>query len=608
MAGVESSSNVYVQGIDDGKITVIDLPIISSTDIQGYYLVGEERQFSVSTENLTTGGVFSHVKFLFEVTANAGDITSLKYDAGGGTFLDLPLTCSGGVCSGEFGPGLGFPMPAPYSATTAFKVTFATAKNYPVTIKLIDLDSSPSGYELARYEKTANVYTPPTLNSTDIQGYYLSGEQREFSVVLTNPLTGGNFAHVYVNYMIANADMDQIQSIEYSVDHITWVTLGAEGSGTSYGEDGSGNIVGYFGQITGGGFPMAPDSTQTTWFRVTFKTREQGTTDYPTSYDISMKLMDADFTPADRQLTDFSKTANVYDKPTIASDDIVGPYLAGVSQEFHVTTTNPATGGSFATVLFRYRITGAVLADIYQFQYKAGDQWLDMPLTQDGLDLVGYFGPSSGFPMGPSYTATTTFRITFKTPKDYPFTLTLNDLGMANRELVKFEETAEVESGFAITGTFTMQGNLNRGGIPVTLTWTGTGWEYSESETTEDLMANNFQVTVTYGGGYRITTNQPRYLNLTTASNKTITVDAAKTLAALMLRGGNVVNADTSLDIIDLSDAGLIGGVYGSSGDPSLTPADANFDGRVNILDLALVGGNYLMESATAYNGWVPLP
>ncbi len=94
------------------------------------------------------------------------------------------------------------------------------------------IDSSPSGYELARFEKTANVYTPPTLSSTDIQGYYLSGEQREFSVVLTNPLTGGNFAHVYVNYMIANADMDQIQSIEYSVDHITWVTLGA-GFGTA---------------------------------------------------------------------------------------------------------------------------------------------------------------------------------------------------------------------------------------------------------------------------------------------------------------------------------------------------------------------------------------
>ncbi len=343
-------------------------------------------------------------------------------------------------------------------------------------------------------------------------------------------------------------------------------------------------------------------------FSVTFEADQ-------TMRDVLMNIVDGNF-----GMGGVGSSSNVYvqsiddgkitviDLPTISSTDITGPYLAGVSREFHVTAENPATGGNFAHVLFNYRITNAVIADIAQFQYKAGDQWFNMPLEQDGLDLVGYFGPSSGFPMGPSYTATTTFRITFKTVKSYPFTLTLNDLDASSEELAKLEATAIVNGNFAITGTFTMQGNLNRGGIPVTLTWTGTGWTYAASANTVDELVNNFQVTVTYGGGYRITTNQPRYLNLTTASNKTITVDGVETLAALMLRGGNVVNADTSLDKIDLSDAGLIGGVYGSSGDPSLTPADANFDGRVNILDLALVGGNYLMESATAYSGWVPLP
>jgi hypothetical protein len=163
---------------------------------------------------------------------------------------------------------------------------------------------------------------------------------------------------------------------------------------------------------------------------------------------------------------------------------------------------------------------------------------------------------------------------------------------------------AEVNGNFAITGTFSMQGRFTRGGIPVTLTWTGTEWQYSASDTTEDLMDNNFQVTVTYGGGYRITTNQDRYLNLTTASAKSITVDGAKTLNALMLRGGNVDNNDN----VGLSDASVIGGAYGSAGDPSTLLADANFDGRVNILDLALVGGNYLLTTASAYKSWAPLP
>jgi len=55
MAGVGSSSNVYVQGINDGKITVIDLPTMNSTDIQGYYLVGEQRDFHVQVNNPLTG-------------------------------------------------------------------------------------------------------------------------------------------------------------------------------------------------------------------------------------------------------------------------------------------------------------------------------------------------------------------------------------------------------------------------------------------------------------------------------------------------------------------------------------------------------------------------
>jgi hypothetical protein len=237
-----------------------------------------------------------------------------------------------------------------------------------------------------------------------------------------------------------------------------------------------------------------------------------------------------------------------------------------------------------------------VLADIAQFQYLvAPETWLDMPLVQEGSDLVGYFGPDTGFPMGPHYTATTTFRITFKTVKNYPFTLTLNDLDAGDEELAKLEATAIVNGNFAITGTFSMQGRVFRGGIPVTLTWTGTGWTYAASDTTEDLLVNNFQVTVTYGGGYLITTNQPRYLNVPGA---TLVVSNTMTLPDLYLYGGNANNDKA----IGIGDASVVGGAYGTGNIES--DGDVNFDNRVNIQDLALVGGNYGLTDEV-YNDWL---
>jgi hypothetical protein len=47
----------------------------------------------------------------------------------------------------------------------------------------------------------------------------------------------------------------------------------------------------------------------------------------------------------------------------------------------------------------------------------------------------------------------------------------------------------------------------------------------------------------------------------------------------------------------------MIGTAYGATGN---NDADANFDLRVNIQDLALVGGNFGLTSATAYNSWTP--
>ena len=65
----------------------------------------------------------------------------------------------------------------------------------------------------------------------------------------------------------------------------------------------------------------------------------------------------------------------------------------------------------------------------------------------------------------------------------------------------------------------------------------------------------------------------------------------------------------TELDnIIDTSDASLVGAQYGGpgSGDSLGNHGDCNFDGIVNIQDLALVGGNWNLTSAVAYTAWLP--
>ncbi len=364
-----------------------------------------------------------------------------------------------------------------------------------------------------------------------------------------------------------------------------------------------GKIVFYGFQTPQGEQPIVPVSGEgKVLFTVTFTVPSAGS--YPLSFDLATDnfAMAPAKGPSNYVYAESLTGATIkgITLPEISSADIDGPYLAGVAQDFQVTTTNPAAGGNFAHVLFNYRISGAVLADIYRFQYKAGDQWLDMPLTQVGPDLVGYFGPQSGFPMGAPYSATTTFRITFKTVKNYPFTLTLNDLDASNEELAKLEATATVNGNFAITGTFSMQGRFTRGGIPVTLTWTGTEWQYSASDTTEDLMDNNFQVTVTYGGGYRITTNQPRYLDVTATLGKTINISTNDSIAPLELRAGDA-NDDNEIEV---GDAGIVGGEYWQTG--SDKRGDVNFDLIVNIQDLALVGSNYTVTSATAYGSWTP--
>lgn len=152
---------------------------------------------------------------------------------------------------------------------------------------------------------------------------------------------------------------------------------------------------------------------------------------------------------------------------------------------------------------------------------------------------------------------------------------------------------------FTVTGTFKMQGRTNTAGILVSLS--KLNWFGPYNATTTNLPTNNLNINPIYGDIYRITTNQPRYLNITTDLNKTKTITASTTLSTLMLWGGNAVWTD---NIIDTNDLALVAGAFGDSG-PSLA-ADVNFSGKVDLFDLTLVAGNYGLTSAAAYQSWTP--
>ncbi|MEN6556444.1 MAG: hypothetical protein ABFD21_08645, partial [Anaerolineaceae bacterium] len=582
MAGYESSTNVYVNAMVNGAVTIIDLPTISSTDIQGYYLTGEQREFHVTATNPSTGGSYAHVIFQFNVTADAGDLSLEYYE--GSTWHALPLTCASGVCSGYYGPSTGFPMPNPYSATSLFRVTAAVPGSYPVEIKLLDLDTDPDAV-LATYTNTAVVYDKPSVTSTDIQGYYLVGEARDFHVQVNNPATGGGFTDIYYNFEIANASLADIASLVCDGNTIVLQEVGTSLKGST------------------GPFPMPAGASWNTPCNVKFNTAK--------TYTFTVSMTDTTPDP-DRILQTYSSTANVYTKPTLTSTDITGPYLAGVPKDFHMTVDNPATGGNFVnSIYYVFTIANAEPADIASLSCNG----IPVTLTDSGTDLTGRVGyGTAGFPMPPSQQWVNTCNVQFAKVGSYGFTVDMVDnpgSPASDRLLVRFQATAVVNGNFAVTGTFSMQGNASRAGIPVTLTWGGTLVPYGPSAPTSNLVSGNFSLSVLYGGEYTITTLQPRYLNVTADLFKKINVAGPYNMSALILKGGNAYwkSSATELDnLIDTGDASIVGTQYGGAGSDAGfgNHGDCNFDGIVNIQDLALVGGNWSLTSLAAYGTWVP--
>ncbi len=427
------STQVFTVNVLEGStLQLPPAPVISSTDIQGYYLVGDPQEFHVTLTNPTPGAIYSHVIFKVSVAADAGDLSLKYWENTTSQFLDLPLTCAGGTCTTYYGPATGFPIGQGYTATSLFELTAAVAGNYPFTITLEDLDTDPDTV-LATYTNTGVVYPKPVISSTELAGPFQQGQE----------------ATVTIN-----------------VDNV-------------------------------------------------------GLMNTPNSFILHLDLPEG--------------TVVVYGG---------------------VTYTCTATGCDIPVTL------------------AAGSNAIDLDIT-------------------------------FNAPYNAPITVTLVDtIAEPDRTLATFTTPSNVVvygNVASVTGTISMQGRLTTAGVPVTLTGTLGFGPYTVPSV--EGASGNLTFTDLVVGTYTITTNQPRYLNITADMAKVINIAKDTDIAALRLRGGNAIwENDNVIDNLDLGKVTL-GYTAGITSHPD---ADVNFDNRINIQDLALVGGNYNLTSAGAYGTWQP--
>ncbi|MEL7626679.1 MAG: cohesin domain-containing protein [Anaerolineaceae bacterium] len=152
-----------------------------------------------------------------------------------------------------------------------------------------------------------------------------------------------------------------------------------------------------------------------------------------------------------------------------------------------------------------------------------------------------------------------------------------------------------------LSGSFDLQGRVDRGGIPVTLSEAQFVGQGPYTVPTTNVSGNNLAFTNVAMDVYTVSTAQAGYLNISPGMGRQIALLASgNVLPPLRLLGGNAIWTNNEIDIFDVA---LISGEIGKT--TFIADADINNDGKVDIFDLAMVAGNFGMTSAIAYAGWL---
>lgn len=161
---------------------------------------------------------------------------------------------------------------------------------------------------------------------------------------------------------------------------------------------------------------------------------------------------------------------------------------------------------------------------------------------------------------------------------------------------------------FSVSGNLGVEYGLVRAGIPVTLLGGSLFNEGPYNGLTNGQAGTNLTIPAVIRDTYIFTTAQPRCLNLTEELGKSFGMASGNTaLAPLALVRGNAAWTNNTIDSGDVSVVGTYWGQIPADLEPGDSlDGDVNFDGVVDLRDLAIVAGNFGLTSAQVYAGWTP--
>jgi len=595
--GVTQTFTVNVK--DTSTLNTPPAPTITSIDVFGPYIPGVPREFTFNVSN-AGGADYALATFDYQIVGvSKADIASFEYKNELGNWIAMGsrpqetyLDCTvGGVASicGQFGwapDGFG-PFPTDFAGVSQFRVKFLNGKVDPLpltlTLKGKKLGTETDWTVLQTFTANIEVYENVQITGT-APVYYLVGDAGESTITITNPEGGAPYGnHIEFNLTILGAVKADIQSATCSYGPIVDFDI------LGFLSEVDGNLTGTLLPADGAFTVDAPYDREISCTMV-FNTAKSYTSTSEMKYVVGTDK----YTVATN-----TSTAVVYTKPVITSLDLPGSFQQGVAETVTINVDNVDTmytPNSF--VLHLGFPEGTVV--VY------GDQ--NVTCDSNGCDILVTLVEGAN-PLA--------LTVTFNAPSTADVSVALVDTAVdPDRTLATFTAANVVHANVAlVTGAVTMQGRLDYNYAKFTLT--GTQMGYGPYPSTTSDAAGAFSFTNIIADEYTITTDMPRYLNIYCNVDpldqipdlcKKITLSGNDALNTLWLRAGNAIW--TTNNVIDLDDAGKVGGEWGNSA-CSITNVtdncgDVNFDGLVNIRDLALVGGNMDLTSAGAYGTWAP--